>query len=427
MVPRPTVALLVVALVLPMPATAQTTAVELFEQTLASQGPDSALARLATAIADTTEPYSIDAYDLAIGLPSRLVVRHEHELALAVVETLAPLFGDHPRYPQELGLAHLRCGHTDEAREWLARAHDLGGRPDLAWMLERLDELAALERRKAAMEDTLVPGAVTGLVGPYFGQEPPGAVPEVFAPGYVSTTAHEYHISLSADGREIVFSRSHVGTMVTRWTEGGWTVPEVVDLIDEEHFTEEANLTPDGRAIVFCGRGDIHEPRMLYRAERVGGGWGPAVELFPGMYATSSLDGSLYYTARGEGRDIGVIVRRAWLENGYGDAEVVSGDGINTDAPDAHPWISPDGSLLVFDSYRESGPGIYAVFRREGGAWGQAVALQGELGIPPVGQPAMSPDLRYLFFCLAGDLYWVDAGFLGRVRQESLVREVRDD
>ena len=40
--------------------------------------------------------------------------------------------------------------------------------------------------------------------------------------------------------------------------------------------------------------------------------------------------------------------------------------------------------------------------------------------IPPVGQPAMSHDLKYLFFCLAGDMYWVDAGFLAEVREESL-------
>jgi hypothetical protein len=29
-----------------------------------------------------------------------------------------------------------------------------------------------------------------------------------------------------------------------------------------------------------------------------------------------------------------------------------------------------------------------------------------------VGQCALSHDGKYLFFCLVGDMYWVDAGFL---------------
>lgn len=391
-----------------------------FEQTLETEGLDAALAELTATLADSTQHDRLDPYEIGIGLPSRLVVRHEREAALAVVEAIGPWFGDHPRYPQELGLAHLRCGNAEQAREALTRAKELGGRPDIAWMLERIDELAALEKEKAKIEDRVVPGEPTDIDGPWFGQDPPGRTPEVFAPGYINTTAHEYHISLAPDGREIVFSRSGVGTLVTRWTGEGWTVPEVVHLIDEHHLTEESNLTPDGEAIVFCGRANIHEPRILYRSERSGAGWGPPKELFPGMYATSALDGSLYYTARGEGRDIGVIVRREWLGNAYGDTMVVGGDGINTDAPDAHPWISPDGNLLVFDSYRQPGMGIFAAFRHADGRWGKAIPLCERLGIPPVGQPALSPDLRYLFFCLAGDMYWVDAGFLEDVKRESL-------
>ena len=112
------------------------------------------------------------------------------------------------------------------------------------------------------------------------------------------------------------------------------------------------NLTPDGEAIVFCGRADIKLSRDLYRAQRDGDGWGEPVKLFPGMYATSTLDGALYYTTRGEGRDYGAIVRRNWNGTSYGEPELVAGEGINTEWPDAHPWISPVEDLLVFDTYR---------------------------------------------------------------------------
>jgi hypothetical protein len=55
-------------------------------------------------------------------------------------------------------------------------------------------------------------------------------------------------------------------------------------------------------------------------------------------------------------------------------------------------------------------------FRQVDGSFGRAVSLHDELGIPPVGQPALSPDGKYLFFCLAGDMYWVDAGFLTELK-----------
>jgi len=395
------------------------TAAELFELTLDEQGLEAALQALSAAIADSTEPHAIDAYELGLGLPARLVVAHRREEALELIKILEPLFGDMPRYWQELGLAHLRCGHTDPARRALARAADgAGTRPDLTWMLEHLDDLADLARRQAAAEDSLVPGESTGLQGPYLGQRPPGRIPEPFAPGILSTTAHEYHVSFAPDGREIVFSRGGVGSLVSRWTTDGWTVPEVVHLIDADHLTEEANFTPDGQAILFCGRAEIRRPRMLYRAERVTGGWGAPTRLFPGMYPTASLDGTLYYTTEGEGRDHGVIVRRARTGDGYGEPVVVPGEGINTEFADAHPWIAPLGDLLLFDTYRDPGMGLHVSFRGADGAWCPAISLQDAIGVPPVGQPALSHDGKYLFFSLAGDVYWVDAGFLEELRPD---------
>ena len=50
------------------------------------------------------------------------------------------------------------------------------------------------------------------------------------------------------------------------------------------------------------------------------------------------------------------------------------------------------------------------------GTWSPAVSLHDRLGIPAVGHCALSHDGKYLFFCLAGDMYWVDAGFLSELR-----------
>lgn len=397
--------------------TVPVSAAALFEQTLARQGLTAATTRLRQALADTTSAYEVEPLDLLRLLPTRLVLSHRRDEALALLQALEGRFGDSGPYWVERASAHLRCGDSAGAGAALGRAQALmPDRPDLPWMLARLEGMVATARLQAQREDALVPGQPTGLDGPYFGQPPPGRTPEVFAPGYVCGTGHEYHISFTPDGREIWFSRGGAGTLVARWREGGWTAPEVVHLIDADHLTEEANVTPDGRAIVFCGRRTLREERVLYRAERKGEGWGTPVRLFPGMYATATLDGTLYHNAPATRPDYGVIVRRPWAGEGYGEPVVVEGEGINSPAPDAHPFVAPDGSVLLFDSYREPGAGIYASFRQQDGGWGKAILLNDILGIPPAGQCALSPDGRCLFFCLAGDMYWVDAGFLQDLR-----------
>ena len=54
------------------------------------------------------------------------------------------------------------------------------------------------------------------------------------------------------------------------------------------------------------------------------------------------------------------------------------GDAINTTAYESHPYISPDGSFLVFTSDREGGQGetdLYISFKSKSGEWTKAVNL----------------------------------------------------
>jgi hypothetical protein len=386
----------------------------MFEQALEQEGLDAACTRLREALADTSGSFSIDPYRLALALPQRLVVSGRPEASLALVKLLEGRFGEDPRYWKELGKAYLMNLDGPGARQALERSLAMEpDQPDLPWTLANLDRLLATIELQRRWQGRYRPGQNTGLRGPYLGQAPPGDQPEVFAPGILSTLDHEYSISISPDGREIIFSRSDKGTLVSRWLDEGWTYPELLVLVDEEHLTEEASISPDGQWIFFCCRPlDMRGAREIYLAPREGDGWGQARHLFPGMYPTATSDLTLYYTAEGERPDYGVLVCRRRLGEGYGEPEVLQGGGVNSPAPDAHPYISADESLLVFDTYRRSGPGLYASRRLPDGTWGQAVYLSEKLGIPPAGQPALSPDGRYLFFCLAGDMYWVRADVL---------------
>lgn len=73
--------------------------------------------------------------------------------------------------------------------------------------------------------------------GPYFGQKPPGTTPQIFAPGIVSTDAHEFGCSFSPDGKEFYFTRretprSPTLIMVSKYVDGVWTKPEAAPFND---------------------------------------------------------------------------------------------------------------------------------------------------------------------------------------------------
>jgi len=397
-------------------ARAGESAAVVFEHTLAAEGLQAAETRFQEMLADTTGAYDFPGRELVRALPTRLCQEGRRDAALRLLELLEPLFRDAGAYWAELANAYRYAGDRPRMeralREALEREPE---RPDLIWMLENLTPLLEVARIQIENERAYEPGEQTHIQGPYLGQDPPGTRPEVFAPALLNTSAHEYSISFTPDGREIYFSRGGGGTFVCRWETEGWTAPEPVRFMAEPWLTEEANVAADGSAIFFCARNDLRSPREIWRALRVGGGWGVPDKLFVGMYATSTRDGTLYYTGIEERPDYGILYRRRWTGSAYAEPERLVGE-LDSEFPDAHPFIAPDESFLLFDSYRPSAPGIFVSFPLPDGTWGEAIRLNEHLGIPPAGQCALSPDGKYLFFCLAGDMYWADARFLTDLR-----------
>ncbi len=66
--------------------------------------------------------------------------------------------------------------------------------------------------------------------GPYLGQEPPGVLPRVFAPGVVSTDAAEGCSSFSGDGQLLLFARAgsdEDGILLMESVGGMWSKPRL--------------------------------------------------------------------------------------------------------------------------------------------------------------------------------------------------------
>jgi hypothetical protein len=248
----------------------------------------------------------------------------------------------------------------------------------------------------------------------YLGQTPPGRTPVVFAPGIVSTDAHEFSCSFSPDGSEFYFTRgsgphNRKQIMVTYLRDGSLTEPQpALPSFTEECF--EPHVTPDGTEIFFMGfhaRSGQPRPDLdMFRARRVGVAWdsiehlGKPFNPANSMTPCTTLGGTLYTCADQD------IVKSIRTEEGYGPYESLPAT-INTEAFEGYPYVAPDESYLIFCRLGPELP-LLVSFRGDDGSWSEPQRIP--VGMP-AGVPSVSPDGKYLFFVAGrpGDLYWVDA------------------
>ena len=145
----------------------------------------------------------------------------------------------------------------------------------------------------------------------FFGQEPPGASRAVFAPGIVSTIAQESGLTVSPDGRDVVFSVGLRGInviLLVSWESGHWGEPRVAPF-SGLHNDWEPVFSPSGHRLYFISTRPTENPdgvpddRNLWYVERTDAGWGEPVEVGPPVnapdlpegYASITQDGHLYF------------------------------------------------------------------------------------------------------------------------------------
>lgn len=309
---------------------------------------------------------------------------------------------------------------------------------------------------------------------PYLGQEPPGLVPALFAPGTVSTGRSERDPAISPNGDEFYFSvtlRSATTIMVARrGGDGAWQPPEVASFAaDASYLHAEPCLTHDGRRVFFLSNrprpGEAPRPgwalQHIWAADRrADGTWGQPYEVGPPIntadwtfFPSVTRDGTLYFTRSTE-RGQNTAIYRATLTGGrYAEPERLP-DAVNARGTAVfNGFIAADESYLVagVDGREDSDPpgqANYVVFFRcPNGTWTSGVNMGGAVNARgnTVHSPHVSPDGRYFFFAsdaprqpgavsLAGgtlqllqalapvprsgnsDIYWVSADLIERLR-----------
>ena len=271
---------------------------------------------------------------------------------------------------------------------------------------------------------------ISTLENAYLGQKPPGTTPERFAPGIVAKLNWEYGGTFTPDMKEFYFLRE-VGEkeedkkmefVVFQYKDNQWEEAVISPRVGQPF------ITPDGKT--------MHLGRR-YKERTQTGEWseikklGAPFEEIRIMRLTASSKGTYVFDEVGMPGGNGII-RYSRLIDGKREAPKPFGKQINTGKMNAHPFIAPDESYILWDGRRESGFGnsdIYVSFKQPDGSWGEAINL-GETINTEAWEAAASvtPDGKYLFFNRnVGkvkatdkydniDIFWVDARIIEKLR-----------
>ncbi|MFC2139986.1 ankyrin repeat domain-containing protein, partial [Bacteroidota bacterium] len=268
--------------------------------------------------------------------------------------------------------------------------------------------------------------------GEFLGQPKPGSIPELFAPGIISTPElNERDVTFSLDGTELYFTRWPVervwNIMVVKQTESGWTDAEPASFMKPYHHAE-ACFTPDDKKMFFIsnrpadGEGEA-ENWEIWFTERTSSEWNEpnllGEEFKGGFYPTFTNDWRLYYT------DANADISCADLVDGKYTNINRFGDAVNTDGAEYNSCIAPDESYLIFTSDGQPdqlGKGdLYICFRNDDGTWTNAKNMGPKINSWALDYcPAVSRDGKYFFFSSRKygneDIFWVETKIFDNLR-----------
>ncbi len=267
----------------------------------------------------------------------------------------------------------------------------------------------------------------------YFGQQPPGLIPEIFAPGVISINGrYEHGISFSPDLNEVYFSGNKEGgpaaIYFSKLKEGEWTRPEKAEFTKGEKEEEmHPFVSLNGEKLYFTALNFDNTDVKIWCANRSGDSWGNAKKL-----DSPINDDSVFYSNQAENGDLfyfNVSQRKMYYaskENG----EFPEVKEVNIEFG-VHGFISPSQDYLLVNARNkednEKKSDIYVCFKKGDGGWTQPINLGNDVNSNfSETCPSITPDGKYLFFSRyneEGELsnfYWVDAEVIQKVKPINL-------
>jgi len=314
------------------------------------------------------------------------------------------------------------------------------------------------------------------ISGDYLGRTPPGAAPELFAKGIVSTGLYERDVAMTPDGNELYFGLIDGGyvTIAVMTRSGGvWSGPEIAPFCDNpDVYDLEPHITPDGRQFLFLSTRprDGQEAKKgwanqdIWAMDRTPDGWSRPYNLgapvntdAPEFFPSVARSGAIYFTRdEGQGgRSRSLILRARPVQPAepggprYAEPEVLP-PAVNPGDHQFNAFVDPDEKyLIVCMAGRQDNIAAcdyYVCFRGEDDTWTGPVNMGTAVNTPGnnLGSPYVSPDGRYFFFASNrqsdtaaperertyrsiqrmaaepqngdADIYWMDASFIESLR-----------
>ncbi|PLW96734.1 MAG: hypothetical protein C0593_10685 [Marinilabiliales bacterium] len=265
----------------------------------------------------------------------------------------------------------------------------------------------------------------------WFGLTPPGAEPEVFAPGIVSDSTWGEHcqVAVSPDGKEIYWSAwspkyPATDTAMTnteqiyfsKFINGEWTEPALADFVKNHLGIINGGpvFSPDGKRLYFYS---VDRPGGLGRmdtwyVERINDTWSAPVNAGE-PYNSSGSDWTPIFTSNGMAyKNFRTTIRYHYEQDQFSNPDtIVIYSGFRPIFP---IYVSPDESYVIFDSFEKDNFGdldLYISFKNTDGKWGNPVNMGKKINTEAGERfPMVSPDGKYFFFMRhteTQDFFWV--------------------
>lgn len=251
------------------------------------------------------------------------------------------------------------------------------------------------------------------LAAPMLALTQPALTP--FMPGVVSTEKNEYNLSISDDGRLMVFARSDADfrlakIMVAARKGRKWSAPAPISFSDDRWRDSDPWLTPDGNTLYFVSdRPTPTRPHKrdldVWRSLKKSGRWsspehlgdvvnGPGEELGPELH-----DGLLTFaTARKNGLGGLDIYSSRLTSGGFTKPELLPAP-INSAASESDFTLSRDGKVALFWRMVRGRGLVHLTRRGPNDVWSEPTPIEGAVNAGSFNfTPALSPDGKRLSF-----------------------------
>lgn len=258
------------------------------------------------------------------------------------------------------------------------------------------------------------------LKNPYFGQKPPGLIPEVFAPGIVSIDGRgESHISFSPDLDEIYFQADDENKKPAIYfskLEGNKWAPIEKPAFTKDVKDEQENpfVSHDGKRIYFTAfSSDMSDTRIWY-VSRLEHSWSDAIQLDLSnddkvLFLNQTKKGDLHYAN---------FTKRKKYYAAYSNGGFPEPKEFEIEPGLYHPFFSPDEDYFLAHGPNKEGKDrkdrdIYVSFKEQDGTWAKAISLGSAVNTNvKESSPSITPDGKYMLFSRdeedgKANIYWV--------------------